>query len=63
MRGTFIAAMPALCVATILAGTQPAAAYRMFVSNEKENTISVIDSEKLEVIHTIKTGNRPRGIK
>ena len=37
-------------------------AYTIFVSNEKENTISVIDSEKLEVIHTIKTGNRPRGI-
>ncbi|MDX2309628.1 MAG: PQQ-dependent catabolism-associated beta-propeller protein [Hyphomicrobium sp.] len=37
-------------------------AYRIFVSNEKENTITVIDSEKLEVIHTIQVGNRPRGI-
>ena len=37
-------------------------AYTVFVSNEKENTVSVIDSTKLEVVHTIKVGNRPRGI-
>ena len=28
-----------------------------FVSNEKENTVSVIDSATLEVVHTIKVGN------
>jgi YVTN family beta-propeller protein len=40
----------------------PASAYKVFVSNEKENTVSVIDSETLKVVHTIKTGARPRGI-
>lgn len=48
--------------AALAAAAPSALAYTIFISNEKENTISVIDSEKLEVIHTIKTGNRPRGI-
>ncbi len=56
------AALAALSLSSLALGAGPAAAYKIFVSNEKENTISVIDSEKLEVVHTIKTGNRPRGI-
>jgi YVTN family beta-propeller protein len=32
-----------------------------YVSNEKSNTVSVIDTDKLEVIKTIKVGQRPRG--
>ena len=40
----------------------PAAAYTVYVTNEKDNTITVIDSEKLEVINTFKVGQRPRGI-
>jgi len=40
----------------------PAAAYTVYVSNEKDNTISVIDGESLEVIDTIEVGERPRGI-
>ena len=44
-----------------LAGT-PAAAYTVYVSNEKDNTISVIDGETLEVVDTIEVGERPRGI-
>jgi PQQ-dependent catabolism-associated beta-propeller protein len=55
-------ALAALSLASLALGAGPAAAYKVFISNEKENTISVIDSEKLEVVHTIKTGNRPRGI-
>ncbi|MCB1514731.1 MAG: hypothetical protein KDJ18_07985, partial [Hyphomicrobiaceae bacterium] len=57
-----------MLVALALAGAfsalaaDPAAAYKVFVSNEKENTVSVIDSETLAVVHTIKTGARPRGV-
>jgi PQQ-dependent catabolism-associated beta-propeller protein len=41
---------------------QPARAYEAYVSNEKGNTVSVIDTDKLEVVKTIKVGQRPRGI-
>ena len=41
---------------------RPATAYTVFVSNEKDNTVSIIDSEKLEVVRTVKVGQRPRGI-
>ena len=34
----------------------------IFVSNEKDNTITVIDSETLEIKKTIKVDRRPRGI-
>lgn len=37
-------------------------AYSIYVSNEKDNTISVIDGESLEVVDTIDVGQRPRGI-
>src|SRR5258706_14302901 len=40
----------------------PACAYQAYISNEKGNTVSVIDTEKLEVVKTIKVGQRPRGI-
>lgn len=50
----------AFCAATAI--TDPAQAYKAYVSNEKGNTITVIDTEKMEVIDTIQTGNRPRGI-
>src|SRR3954471_13241751 len=41
---------------------QPATAYLAYVSNEKSNTVSVIDTNKWEVVRTIKVGQRPRGI-
>jgi PQQ-dependent catabolism-associated beta-propeller protein len=57
------AALAAFALTSLAAAAGPVSAgYKVFVSNEKENTVSVIDSEKLEVVHTIKTGNRPRGI-
>ena len=34
----------------------------MFVTNEKDNTVSIIDSAKLEVVKTVKVGQRPRGV-
>ena len=33
-----------------------------YVSNEKSNTVSVIDTDKWQVVRTIKVGQRPRGI-
>jgi len=46
---------------TLLA-SGPAAAGEIWVSNEKDNTISVIDEETLDVSRTIEVGERPRGI-
>ncbi|MEO0913590.1 MAG: YVTN family beta-propeller repeat protein [Pseudomonadota bacterium] len=40
----------------------PLAAGEIWISNEKDDTISVIDTESLEVIKTYETGERPRGI-
>ena len=37
-------------------------AFTVYVSNEKDNTISLIDSESLKVVDTLKVGQRPRGI-
>src|SRR3984893_7949863 len=39
-----------------------ASAFTAYVSNEKSNTISVIDVDKFAVVKTIKVGQRPRGI-
>jgi PQQ-dependent catabolism-associated beta-propeller protein len=40
----------------------PADAYTAYITSEKDNSISVIDTDKLEVIKTVKVGQRPRGI-
>src|SRR5512145_2629563 len=45
----------------IVAAT-PSAAYTVYVSNEKGNSLTVIDSKTLEVLETIQVGQRPRGI-
>src|SRR5215467_10597549 len=45
----------------VLIGGQ-ASAFTAYVSNEKSNTISVIDTDKFTVVKTIKVGQRPRGI-
>ena len=56
-------ALLTITVATLLAGVaSPAFALHIFVSNEKDNTVSVLDSKTLEVTRTIKVGQRPRGI-
>jgi YVTN family beta-propeller protein len=36
--------------------------YRLFVSNESDHTVSVIDSRSGKVEATVKVGRRPRGI-
>src|SRR6202035_249225 len=45
-----------------LAAASPAWAYTAYVSHEKGNTVSVIDTDKWAVTATIKVGQRPRGI-
>ncbi len=53
----------ALAFAAFLAiAAPPAFAMQIFVSNEKDNTVTVIDGDTLEVTKTIKTARRPRGI-
>jgi PQQ-dependent catabolism-associated beta-propeller protein len=39
-----------------------ASAYLAYISNEKDNTVSVVDLDKLEVVRTYPVGQRPRGI-
>src|ERR1043166_6690520 len=51
-----------LGTAAWLAAAAPAAAVTAYVSNEKSNTVSVIDTDKWAVTATIKVGQRPRGI-
>jgi PQQ-dependent catabolism-associated beta-propeller protein len=51
-----------LCLLLGILVAQPALAYSIYVSSEKDNTISVIDGDSLEVIDTIEVGERPRGI-
>src|SRR3977135_2388689 len=49
-------------IAAWLAMATPASAFIAYVSNEKGNTVSVIDTDKWVVTSTIKVGQRPRGI-
>src|ERR1700738_5187832 len=51
-----------LAIGAASALTSAAHAYTAYVSNEKGNTITVIDTDKFEVLRTIKVGQRPRGI-
>ena len=39
-----------------------ALAHRVYVTNEKDDTVSVIDTETNEVVDTFEVGERPRGI-
>src|SRR4026209_1470477 len=45
-----------------IAVATPASAFVAYVSTEKSNTVSVIDTDKWVVTKTIKVGQRPRGI-
>jgi YVTN family beta-propeller protein len=49
-------------MAAALAAASPAHAFMAYVSNEKSNTVSVIDTDSWTVTKTIKVGQRPRGI-
>ena len=52
----------ALALPVTLAFAGGLEAREIYVSNEKGNSITVIDGDKLEVTATITVGNRPRGI-
>ncbi|MFL5333814.1 MAG: PQQ-dependent catabolism-associated beta-propeller protein [Geminicoccaceae bacterium] len=57
--------MPRTLTITLLAALTlgpGAQAREIFVTNEKGNSVTVIDGDKLEVVGTIPVGNRPRGI-
>jgi YVTN family beta-propeller protein len=49
-------------LALALTMASQAFAYTAYVSNEKGNTVSVIDLDKMEVTATVPVGERPRGI-
>src|ERR1700733_15401797 len=46
----------------LLATSAPACAYTAYVSNERDNTISVVDLDQMKTVQTIPVGQRPRGI-
>ena len=55
--------LPPSSAAALLAFAAPAfAASMIFVSNEKDNTVTVLNAETLETVKTIKVARRPRGI-
>jgi len=58
---TQIISVSSLLCLLLLYGSQ-ANAHWVYVSNEKDNTISVIDTTSNEVIRTIEVGERPRGV-
>jgi YVTN family beta-propeller protein len=46
----------------LVAGCASSYAHEVYVSNELDNTISVIDTNTFEVVRSFPTGKRPRGI-
>ena len=50
--------------AALLAGlwAGPAGAFTAYVSNEKDNTMTVVDTATMQVVKTVPVGQRPRGI-
>ncbi len=48
--------------AALLLSLAPAQGGEIWVTNEKDDTISVISTDTLEVIQTYETGERPRGV-
>src|SRR5438309_11879077 len=58
-------AMPIrLLVIVLLLGLAPMDgwAFMAYISNEKDNTVSVVDLDKMQTVKTIPVGERPRGI-
>ena len=55
-RRTMLRLLLGFCA--LIAAAQPADAFLAYVSNEKGNTVSVIDTDKWQVVRTIKVGQR-----
>ena len=51
-----------LTASLLLATSGPASAYTAYVSNERDNTISVVDLDQMKTVKTVPVGQRPRGI-
>ena len=49
-------------LATVISTVAAAPPKRIFVTNEKDDTVSVIDGATNTVVATIEIGGRPRGI-
>ena len=60
MRRPFLTML--LLGAAVILAVDGALAFKVYVSNEKDNTVSVIDTDSLEVVNTFEVGQRPRGI-
>ena len=58
----FPAALAPSLLAIALCLAPPAFAAKAYVSNEKDNNISVIDLDSMTVTGTLDTGKRPRGL-
>lgn len=51
-----------VAIALTLLSALPAQAYIAYTSNERDNTMSVIDLDQMKTVKTVPTGQRPRGI-
>jgi PQQ-dependent catabolism-associated beta-propeller protein len=56
--------LPAWCFAGLLVAVTPgpACALTAYVTNERDNTMSVIDLDQMKTVQTVPVGQRPRGI-
>ena len=55
-----ILSLAAVTLVTVL--VRPAGAYMAYVTNERDNTMSVIDLDQMKTVRTVPVGQRPRGI-
>ena len=62
MRNIWLCGLSVMAFGLISTVSGPLEAGEIWVTNEKDNTISVIDEKTLEVVRTIEVGERPRGI-
>src|SRR5437763_8436210 len=49
-------------LALLLAVASPGVANTAYITNEKGNSVSVIDTDTMQVTRTVKVGQRPRGV-